>query len=259
MSFRYLEPRGTLMISVPHAGLALGELSGNTGKAWSTLPDTDWHVDRLAEEARPAAAGLLVAELSRYVVDLNRPADDAPLYAGAGTGLVPTETFAGEPLYPAGEAPDESECERRRLHWRPFHERLLQSLQAVRARHGFAVLLDMHSIASRVPRLFDGHLPDLNLGTFDGASCGAEIERAVRHLLEGQNQFSWVINGRFKGGFITRHYGRPEDGIHALQLEISQSCYMDEDDPRAFSQARAKPLIGWLQQLTSQLAGWRPG
>ncbi len=227
--------------------------------AWSSLPDTDWHVDRLARLAVGSAAGMVAAEYSRYVIDLNRPADDQPLYPGAGTGLVPTETFAGEPLYSPGDEPDAEEQRfRRRRYWQPYHDRLHSTLEAIRRQHGFAILLDLHSIASRVPRLFDGRLPDLNLGTFDGRSCDPGLESVVGELLAGQDQFSWVVNGRFKGGYITRHYGQPSVGIHALQLEIAQACYMDESAPQAWSLERAEGLVSFLKQLVETLHRWRP-
>jgi N-formylglutamate deformylase len=248
-----------LLISVPHAGLELpADLVKRTGP-WAELPDTDWHVDRLVDFAPKAGVGLLVARCSRYVVDLNRPPDDQPLYAQPGSGLVPTETFAGDALYEAGHLPGPDDRARRIAeYWQPYHERLQQELDSIRDQYGFAVLLDAHSIASQVPRLFEGRLPDLNLGTFSGQSCAPELEHSVAQLLTTAEGFTSVVNGRFKGGFITRHYGRPEEGIHALQLEIAQACYMDETDPANWRPDRAEPLQRLLQQLTRLLMEWRP-
>ncbi len=250
---------GSLVVSVPHAGLLVpAGLSGHS-QAWTRLRDTDWHVDRLARASLDPSCSLVVADYSRYVIDLNRPADDKPLYPGAGTSLVPTDTFASEPLYAAGQEPTPAEREQRRQqYWQPYHDQLRAALDKTRQRHGFAVLLDLHSIASRVPRLFEGRLPDLNLGTFDGRSCDPSLEAAVTELLASQNDFSWVVNGRFKGGYITRHYGQPSEGVHALQLEIAQACYMDESDPMTWSAERAAPLVSFLKQLLAILQKWQP-
>lgn len=223
------------------------------------LVDTDWHVHRLVEFAADMGAGLIRAEYSRYMIDLNRPPDDRPLYDQAGTGLVATETFAGEPLYKEGVRPEPEEIEQRvEQFWRPYHLRIEAELDRIRTEHGFAVLFDAHSIASRVPRLFDGRLPDLNLGTFEGRSCAPDLEELAAKTLARADDFSHVVNGRFKGGYITRHYGRPDKDIHALQLEIAQDCYMDETDPQIWDDQRAKPLKALLKRLFNAILGWRP-
>lgn len=248
-----------VVISVPHAGTCLPEgLSARL--AVDALVDTDWHVHRLyAESADAADVSMLRALYSRWVVDLNRPPDDAPLYSGATTGLVPAETFDGQPLYADGRAPNDIEI-RARIdgYWRPYHERLETILNELVAAHGYAVLLDAHSIRSRVPRLFDGRLPDLNLGTDDGRSCAPALAESAWRVLNADERFATVRDGRFKGGYITRHYGQPERGIHALQLEIAQASYMDEDRPEDFDPQRAAPLTARLHALVDTLARWRP-
>ena len=193
-----------------------------------TCPDTDWHVAELYAFAGDLGASVLVAEYSRYVVDLNRSSDDAPLYPGqVATGLCPGRTFAGEPIYRDGGV-DTAERERRiERYWRPYHDRLRAILDTLRERFGHALLWDAHSIPARVPRLFDGELPDLNLGSNDSASCGAGLSAAVAAVADASD-YRTVVDGRFKGGYITRHYGRPDGGVHALQLEIAQRAYMDE-------------------------------
>jgi N-formylglutamate deformylase len=259
MPFEYSPTAGTVLISVPHAGTAVPAGIAGTGQAWTDLPDTDWHVDRLMEFAPTTGAGLITARHSRYVIDLNRPPDDQPLYAQVGTGLVPTETFAAAALYEPEQLPGPGEKARRiDEYWQPYHQKLQQELDQIRDRHGYAVLLDAHSIASRVPRLFDGRLPDLNLGTYSGKSCAPELEQTVAPLLANADGFTSVVNGRFKGGFITRHYGQPEQGIHAMQLEIAQACYMDEAEPANWQPDRAQALQHLLQQLIGLLADWRP-
>lgn len=248
-----------LLVDVPHAGTELpGDIAECMSVAALPLPDTDWHVDRLADVAEKLGASVLRARISRYVIDLNRGSDDKPLYVGPTTGLVPTETFDGDPVY-AGKAPDPAEQARRiETFWKPYHRQLLDALDSIRRRHGHAVLLDLHSIRTRVPRLFEGRLADLNLGTNDGRSCDALLEESAAEVLENAESFSHVVNGRFKGGFITRHYGRPDEGIHALQLEIAQSCYMDESDPRQWNEKRAAPLMAVLERLVTGLIQWRP-
>jgi N-formylglutamate deformylase len=259
MTFRLIESDGPVLVSVPHAGTRLpAELAGLEGP-WRDLPDTDWHVDRLIDFAPELGASLIVAEYSRYVVDLNRPADDRPLYDRAGTGLVPTETFSGQALYPGGGEPDANERQARiERYWLPYHHTIGEQLARIKARHGHAILFDAHSIISRVPRLFDDQLPDLNLGTYAGQSCAASLEQLAGEVLAGADGFTQVVNGRFQGGHITRHYGQPGQGIHALQLEIAQCCYMDEAHPRHWDEARAVPLKQLLRKLLAELIEWRP-
>ncbi len=249
-----------LLISVPHAGTDIPDSIANRMRAAGrALVDTDWHVDRLVEGIERAGAGVLRAGHSRYVVDLNRSPEDQPLYPGAGTGLVPVESFSGEALYQADREPDAEERRQRvERFWQPYHDRLRSELDATRKRHGFAVLLDVHSIASRVPRLFEGRLPDLNLGTFDGRSADADLIERARARLSQAEGFTTVVDGRFKGGYITRHYGQPSQGVHALQIEIAQAAYMNEHDPQVFDPARARPLMAWLEQFVASLADWRP-
>lgn len=253
------EPLGPVLVCVPHAGTLLSDgLAERLTRAGRALPDTDWFVDRLWSWVTERGAGLLVATHSRYVVDLNRPADDTPLYAGPTTGLVPTETFAGEPLYPEGAEPDaEDVAGRVDTHWRPYHEVLGATLEQLRERHGHAVLLDAHSIRSRVPRLFSGRLPDLNLGTWDGRSADPALAAAAWSALGQDEGFTRVRDGRFKGGHTTRHYGQPVQGIHALQLEMAQAAYMSEEPPVWHGEraARVQPV---LQALLNALLDWRP-
>ena len=260
-TYTLIPGRTPLLISVPHAGTYLPpELRAVMSAAAQGVPDSDWHIPLLYQFALDEGAGLLVATHSRYVVDLNRNPDGAVLYAGAdNTELCPTSTFASEPLYLPGREPDVNEIARRReRYWRPFHDALAGELEHIQERHGHAVLLDGHSIRSRVPRFFGGRLPDLNLGTADGRSCAPELQLAAERILLQAPGFTGVCNGRFKGGTITRRYGQPAVGLHALQLEIAQACYMDEDPPYAWNPRQAAPLIGELRRLVAVLQAWRP-
>lgn len=236
METTYTLEQGTapLLISLPHDGSHIpADIAARMRPAARRSPDTDWHVGRLyGELARALGASVLRPSLSRYVIDLNRPADGAALYPGQReTGLVSTLGFDGEPLYlEASDEPDAAEIQQRiNAYWRPYHQALQQELARLHAAHGRVVLWEGHSIRTRVPMLFDGELPEFNLGTADGHSCGAELQQRLAALIEAQQRYSFVVNGRFKGGYITRQYGRPNDGVQAVQLELAQHSYMDED------------------------------
>lgn len=257
--FRFTEGSQPLLVSIPHDGTQLlpGLERRLTPQALA-LPDTDWHVARLYDFAASLGASVLVAELSRYVIDLNRDPGGAALYPGAdNTELCPITTFAHESIYLSGEEPQPQEVEdRRRAVYVPYHAQLSAELARLRRRHGVAVLLDAHSIRSRVPRFFDGRLPDLNLGTAAGSSCAEELSARAFDLLSHAPNFSSVRDGRFKGGYITRHYGRPAEGVHAMQLEIAQAAYMDEEKPEVFLDDRASLLRPTLRSLLEMLLTW---
>ena len=250
-----------LIVDVPHAGTHVpAALAARLTPAARALPDTDWHVEKLLAFARDVGVTLLVATHSRYVVDLNRDPGGRALYRGAdNTELIPTRTFANEPIYSEGDEPDSAEiAERVAEYYVPYHAVLESAIERVRSRHGYAILLDGHSIRSKVPRFFAGRLPDLNLGTADGASCGPEFHHGAALAISRSTAFSNVVNGRFKGGYITRHYGAPSHGVHALQLETAQACYMDEAFPYRWDLNRATPLIGVLNALVEVLVSTRP-
>jgi N-formylglutamate deformylase len=230
----YTLHRGTtpLFVSLPHDGSFVpADLAQRFMPSARRVPDTDWHVSRLYAFALEMGASMIVPSHSRYVVDLNRPSDDASLYPGQNTtGLCPIVQFSGEPVYQAGEEPHRSEIARRvETYWQPYHDALAAEIARVRDAHGRVVVWEGHSIRSVVPFLFDGRLPDFNLGTSAGASCSPALQARLATILGAQSRYSHVVNGRFKGGYITRHYGRPEEGVEAIQLELAQLNYMDED------------------------------
>ncbi len=245
-----------LLLSLPHDGSLIPEsLRARMTPQARVAPDTDWHVSRLYDFARDLGASILVPTYSRYVIDLNRGEADTSLYPGQNTtGLVPLVRFTGEPIYLPGREPDADEVASRiDTCWRPYHVALRGELDRLRAMHGRVALWEGHSIrGSGLPFLFEGRLPDLNLGTANGASCSPVLQARIETVLAGQGEYDWVANGRFKGGHITRHYGAPADGIDAVQLELSQRTYMDEDsfDYDEARAARLQPLLRALLQAT---------
>ena len=250
--FRFREGRTPLLVSMPHVGLHIpGDTATGMTKLALTLPDTDWHIDQLYDFLDDFGASVIAATHSRYVIDLNRPPDGASLYPGkATTELCPTGTFDGEPLYRDGAAPDNAEVARRvASYWRPYHDRLDAELRRMKDTHGYALLWDAHSIRSVVPRLFEGRLPDLNIGTAGGASCDPGLAKQVLAVAEASQTYSAVLNGRFKGGYITRQYGRPGEDVHAIQLELSQRTYMEESPPFTFREELAEGVRPVIKQM----------
>lgn len=248
--YRFIQGEQPLLISVPHDGRDLPqEIESRMTDAGRALPDTDWHVAELYEFARDTGASILIANYSRYVIDLNRSAADEALYPGqVATGLCPQRTFAGEPIYTDSNGiPDAEKNRRIDTYWRPYHACIADTLDALRSQHGYALLWDAHSIPSLVPRLFDGQLPALNLGSNGSKSCAKFIEQAVATVAD-DSPYSNVLNGRFKGGFITRHYGDPANNVHALQLEIAQRAYMDENNSH-FDVTKAAKLRDTLREM----------
>ncbi|AXU95810.1 MAG TPA: N-formylglutamate deformylase [Erwinia persicina] len=244
-----------LLLSIPHAGTQLTpEVEAGLSEAARGLPDTDWHIPQLYDFAREMGISVLVGNYSRFVIDLNRPPDNQALYTTATTGLYPETLFDGTPTFIPGKTPTPAQREGY-LHniWQPYHNNIQQELARLKQQHGYALLFDAHSIASVIPRLFDGQLPDMNLGTNDGVSCSTAITRRLTECCQAQSAFSWVLNGRFKGGYITRAYGRPEAGQHAIQLELAQCNYMDEQPPFGWREDKAARLQPLLRQLIGTL------
>jgi N-formylglutamate deformylase len=240
-----------LFVSLPHDGTFVpDDLAARMTPEARCVPDTDWHVSRLYAFARELGASLIVPAYSRYVVDLNRPSDNASLYPGRNTtGLCPIVQFSGEPVYQAGEEPRSDEIAQRvERYWQPYHDALAAEIARMRRTHARIVLWEGHSIRSRVPFLFDGRLPDFNLGTADGTSCSPALQQRLAAVLAAQRAHTHVVNGRFKGGHITRHYGRPDRGVEAVQLELAQLNYMDEDT-FAYLPARALETQAVLGRL----------
>jgi formiminoglutamase len=239
-----------LVLSMPHPGTGLpAEVVAQLNARGQLVEDTDWHMRQLYGFAERFQPTIVEAQLSRFVIDLNRDPAGVSLYPGqATTELVPTTTFDGAPIWET--TPDEAEITRRRkAYFQPYHDALAAEIAHARAQHGFCLLWDCHSIKSVIPRLFPGTLPTLNLGTNSGASAAPAVEAAATAAMAG-SAFTQVINGRFKGGWITRHYGRPAEHVHALQMEIALSAYLDDEAaPWTFASAKAASLQSALSAM----------
>lgn len=247
-----------LIVSFPHTGVDIPrEMEDRLVCAWRGRKDIDWWVHRLYDWAGEMGATTVRTNICRTVIDVNRDPSGASLYPGqATTDLCPLTSFDGEPLYEPGREPDTDEVtDRRARYFDPYHEALAAEVERLRRLCGLVVLYDAHSIRSRVPRLFTGELPHLNIGTNNGGSCDLALTRAIEGVCEDPG-FSRVTNGRFRGGWTTRHYGRPSRGVHAVQMELACRGYLDEPDvlsqdnwPPRYEVSRAQPLRTLLERV----------
>ena len=224
------------------------------------VPDTDFHLPRLYDFAQAMGASVLSATHSRYVIDLNRAPDGTVLYPGASnTELCPLTRFDFKPIYRSQTGPGESGIASRiEQYWRPYHDRIEIELARIREQHGYALLFDAHSIVSECPRFFEGCLTDFNLGTGAGTSCDAALGEALLACAQRHDRYTSVLNGRFKGGYITRQYGRPAANVHAVQLELSERTYMHETPPFDYDEVLATPVRVVLRELLDVMSAWKP-
>lgn len=245
---------GPLVLGVPHAGTEVpADVYERLDENGRLLADTDWHVDRLY--AGLVEATVVRATFHRYVIDANRPPDDASLYPGRKTtGLVPLTDFDGRPLWRPGAEPTEADrADRLAAFHAPYHAALAAEVDRVARRNGVAILYDCHSIRSECPFLFDGRLPDLNIGDNGGTTCAPEVTATVRDVA-AESVYSHFVNGRFKGGWTTRHYGRPGTGVHAIQMELAQGTHLaSEAPPFAYSPQKADRLRRTLGLILHRL------
>jgi N-formylglutamate deformylase len=242
MTFHLHRGSVPLLVSIPHMGTEIpGDLRSDFVERALEVEDTDWHLDRLYAFTRDLGGSVLQPTVSRYVVDLNRPPDDTPMYPGASnTELCPSRFFTGDALYREGVTLSPGQkAQRRATWWAPYHQALQEEIARLKSAHGFVLLWDAHSIRAEIPWLFEGRLPDLNIGTADGRSADPSITQAVAAAAARHPEFTHVVNGRFKGGYITRQYGRPADRVHAVQLEMCQYLYMREAPPWNYEEAQA--------------------
>lgn len=255
--------RGTtpLLVSMPHVGTVVPPaMASRLTPEAEPLADTDWHLPRLYDFLVEIGATVIAATHSRFVIDLNRPPDGANLYPGQDTtGLVPMDSFRREPAWRAGQAPDEAEiATRRETYWRPYHDALAGEIARIRDERGHVALWDAHSIASELPRFFEGRLWDLNFGTGRGSACAPGFRDVILAAVKEQDDFSWVVDGRFTGGHITRHYGQPDQQVQAIQLEMSQIIYMNESAPFAFREDLGQRVRPLLRRSLEAARDWRP-
>lgn len=251
-----------ILLSMPHVGTKIPQIiAGNMTSAALKMPDTDWHLPLLYDMAEAYDVSVLSAIYMRYVIDLNRPPDDISLYPGQDTtGICPIDTFDKQPIYLNGKIPNEAEIRIRiKLYWKQYHLKLKSELHRIHSIHGVALLWDAHSIASYVPRFFSGKLPDLNFGTADLQSCNVSLQEALIEVMQNSEhakKYSYVFNGRFKGGYITRSYGVPAINIHAVQLEMNQCIYMHENPLYQYAPELAKGVKSLLGDLIETCLAW---
>lgn len=260
--FEFINGDSPLLISAPHAGCFIpSDIAAKMTHTGQDSVDSDWHVHKLYGFAEGMGASILSATHSRYVVDLNRPHDDQNLYPGQDTtGLAPIDSFAKDDLYiDQNSLPDAEETAARvKEYWRPYHEKLRNTLEEIKQKHGYALLWDAHSIRSEVPRFFEGTLPDMNLGTANGTSCSQELANNLLQVANEQDRYSYVLNGRFKGGHITRFYGDPSNNIHAVQLEQSQITYMNEEAPFNLIDEKVEACTPLLKRFIETMLAYNP-
>jgi N-formylglutamate deformylase len=247
-----------LIVSMPHTGTDIPtDIEARLTSPWMARKDADWHIEKLYDFASSMGATTIRTTVSRTVIDVNRDPSGASLYPGqATTELCPTTTFDGEPLYREQCELDTEEIPARSaLYFIPYHAAIAAEIARLRRMHAKIVLFEAHSIRSNIPRLFEGELPNFNIGTNSGASCGAALLEGVTAVC-ATSEFSHVVNGRFKGGWTTRHYGKPSDGVHAIQLELACRGYMDEPRevspdnwPMPYDESRAADMRADLKNI----------
>ena len=228
--FNFTQGDSPILVSMPHCGTRLlPSMEQNLTEAAKKLPDTDWYIPELYDFVKQMGISVISANYSRFVIDLNRPVDDTPLYTTKTTGLFPEILFSDRAVFLEGKQFDDATKEQIKSQiWHPYHQQITDELERIKSRFGYAILFDAHSIAAEVPMLFDGTLPDFNFGNNKGLSCSAEVLDNFEKIVK-QTQYSYVCNGRFTGGYITRHFGQPEQHIHAIQLELSQATYLADN------------------------------
>ncbi len=245
---------GPVLLGMPHGGTWLPDaVAARLNARGRLLADADWHIQRLYDGLLPGAT-IVAAHFHRYLIDANRDPSGASLYPGQNTTeICPSIDFDGEPIWEDDGAADAHEVAARTAAWhRPYHAAIEAELARIRATHGAAILYDCHSIRPVAPFLFEGRLPDFNIGTDEGRTCAPVVERTVADMCAATGR-TMAVNGRFKGGWTTRHYGRPQEGIHVIQMELAQDLYMDLDPPFGFREDKAEPLRQTLASILSAL------
>ncbi|WP_421577152.1 N-formylglutamate deformylase [Shinella sp. M31] len=245
-----------VILAFPHTGTDVpADIWARLNDNGRILADTDWHIERLYDGLL-ANATTVRATFHRYVIDANRDPAGVSLYPGQNTtGLVPETDFDGTPIWKDGEAPTEADIAYRLASFHaPYHAALAAEIERVKAIHGVAILYDCHSIRSRIPFLFEGRLPDFNVGTDMGRTCDTAIETATYEVCASAEGYTSILNGRFKGGWTTRHYGKPETGVHAIQMELAQVSHLaTEVPPFDLDAAKAEKLRVPLKDILQRI------
>lgn len=257
--FELRQQNSPLVISVPHDGALIPEeIKESMHDYAKDTPDRDTGISAVFE-FDGLKYSKIKANYSRYVVDLNRPATGGALYAGQNeTTVCPTSLFDERPIYLTDLAPSAADVAKRvEQYWQPYHDQLQALIDRAKAQFGYCLLIDAHSIDAEVPRFFEGRLPDISVGTYDGQSCDPAIEQQLRHALSRQSSYSYVLNDRFKGGYITRHYGQPQSEVHAIQLEHVKEVYA-EDNRHGLTQFWKATLSALLEGLNKKAILLRP-
>lgn len=254
--FEVREGSSPIILGFPHTGTdvppAIWERLNANGRL---LADTDWHIHRLYDALIPDVTTVR-ATFHRYVIDANRDPAGKSLYPGQNTtGLVPQTDFDNAPIWQEGQAPTEADIAARVADFHaPYHAALAAEVERVKSIHGIAVLYDCHSIRSHIPFLFEGRLPDFNVGTDNGTTCDPAIEAATVAVASSAKGYTSILNGRFKGGWTTRHYGKPATGVHAIQMELAQSTHLaSEAPPFAYDDTKADKLRVHLASILSRI------
>jgi N-formylglutamate deformylase len=256
MSLNITQGDGPLLLAQPHGGIEIPDsILQRLNTEGQAMADTDWHISRLYTGLIENVTSVSTS-IHRYVIDANRDPSDQSLYPGQNTtSLCPTTTFEGSEIYLPGQAPSVDEIAvRQQQYHQPYHDALSEQIERIKQKHGYAVLYDCHSIRSLIPYLFDGKLPDFNIGTNSGNSCDPAIEAAVASICENAKGYDSITNGRFKGGWTTRHFGHPEQGVHAIQMELAQCNYMQEVAPWQYDSGRADKLRKILAHILENIS-----
>ncbi len=243
--------KSPVVLAMPHGGQQIpAAIAARLNDLGRRIDDTDWWIDRLYDDLLDDPT-VVKATFSRYVADANRAPDNESLYPGQNTtGICSPLSFDGKPIYRAGQEPDSAEIETRiKQFHEPYHQALRAQIERIKALHGVAVVYDCHSIRSHIPYLFEGELPVFNIGTNGGATCNPKIEACVVEVCKGAEDYSFALNGRFKGGWTTRHYGQPDQGVHVIQMELAQRAYMEEKPPWSYRTDRAEQIRPYLKAL----------
>jgi N-formylglutamate deformylase len=246
-----------ILLSIPHCGTAFPKelINEYEPELYKEQDDTDWFVDQLYDFANAMGITTISAVYSRWVIDLNRHPENRDLYSDGRliTGLCPVTNFLGNAIYKDGrKSIAEDEIQRRlAAYYLPYHQKIAEHLMALKERFGQVLLWDCHSIRKSLPALHKEPFSDLIISDADGQSSAAKLsDTAFLHL--SSSTYSVKRNYPFKGGYITRHFGKPKENQHAIQLEMSKNVYMD-DLEKTYVDKKAQKIQTLLKSTLEKL------